>query len=335
MILIIVIVLGGCKHVVTLLSWLHRRSEDPPKTSTQCYWKRSKMAAIGTTMKFIKASDLGKAAPAALPQSDGSFLKSVIDSSIELGVRDIQLLKYFVDPTVIENLSLHNMICNFLYNDVGSTSEDFLKYCQQNMNTVACQRAAQMTVGQSNCPLWHNLRYARITASKAHEAAHCQTMEGSLVESILGAKLVETKFLRRGRVLEAEVLKEVEEILQIKFEKCGLILSNQHPFFGASPDAIGENYIVEVKCPSSDTALRRYFTVAMDKPCDKYMAQMQLQMHFAKKCKGMYCVAKPDFESSKEVIVCYVEYDQNYCLDLMDKCLTFWSQAIYKKLKFT
>lgn len=77
-----------------------------------------------------------------------------------------------------------------------------------------------------------------------------------------------------------EVLKEVEQILEIKFEKCGLILSN---VFRVSPDAIGDNCVVEVKCPSSDIALRRYFTVAMDKPSDRYMAQMQLQMNFAKK----------------------------------------------------
>ncbi|XP_072943451.1 uncharacterized protein [Epargyreus clarus] len=50
--------LGGCKHAIAFLAWLHRRSEDPPSTSTECYWKKSKLASIGTQLKFIKAKDI-------------------------------------------------------------------------------------------------------------------------------------------------------------------------------------------------------------------------------------------------------------------------------------
>ena len=51
--------LGGCKHSVALLAWLHRRSEDASVTSKKCYWKKSSLSAVGTTKKFVRATDLG------------------------------------------------------------------------------------------------------------------------------------------------------------------------------------------------------------------------------------------------------------------------------------
>ncbi|XP_033226060.1 uncharacterized protein LOC117178739 [Belonocnema kinseyi] len=32
--------LGGCKHTVAFLMWLHRRSEDPSPTEVECNWKK-------------------------------------------------------------------------------------------------------------------------------------------------------------------------------------------------------------------------------------------------------------------------------------------------------
>ncbi|XP_047541297.1 uncharacterized protein LOC125074114 [Vanessa atalanta] len=50
---------GGCKHTIAFLMWLHRRSEEPSTTATKCYWKKSKLSGIGTTLKMIKAKDFG------------------------------------------------------------------------------------------------------------------------------------------------------------------------------------------------------------------------------------------------------------------------------------
>lgn len=52
--------LGGCKHVVAFLMWLHRRSKEPATTYVRSYWTKSKLSAVGTTQKFIKSSDLTK-----------------------------------------------------------------------------------------------------------------------------------------------------------------------------------------------------------------------------------------------------------------------------------
>ncbi|KAF5271372.1 hypothetical protein FQA39_LY08170 [Lamprigera yunnana] len=49
---------GGCKHAIELLMWIHRRSEEPSCTEVQCYWLKSKLSRVGTTLKFITVKDL-------------------------------------------------------------------------------------------------------------------------------------------------------------------------------------------------------------------------------------------------------------------------------------
>lgn len=73
----------------------------------------------------------------------------------------------------------------------------------------------------------------------------------------------------------------------MKLRDGGLVLMKEHPLFYASSDAIGTDFIVDVKCPQSKPSETRYIkedsTVA-----EKFEAQVQLQM-LAKECK-MYNV---------------------------------------------
>ena len=83
------------------------------------------------------------------------------------------------------------------------------------------------------------LRYCRITASKVYEASKCNTIDGSLANTLFGAnKLRDTKAMNRGRKLEPLVLREVHIKTKMDFKRCGLLLSADHPVFGASPDEI-------------------------------------------------------------------------------------------------
>jgi hypothetical protein len=52
--------LGGCKHQLALLGWMHRRFEDKTPTEKACYWKKSKLSNVGKTIKFILVKDLGR-----------------------------------------------------------------------------------------------------------------------------------------------------------------------------------------------------------------------------------------------------------------------------------
>lgn len=46
---------GGCKHAIALLMWINRRSKEPSCTEIQCYWRKSKLSRVGTTLKCMSA----------------------------------------------------------------------------------------------------------------------------------------------------------------------------------------------------------------------------------------------------------------------------------------
>lgn len=54
---------GGCKHAIAFLMWVHRRSEEPSATSTECYWMKSKLSRVGTSLKYTTAKDLSNGKP--------------------------------------------------------------------------------------------------------------------------------------------------------------------------------------------------------------------------------------------------------------------------------
>uniref|UniRef100_A0A8D8X848 YqaJ viral recombinase domain-containing protein n=1 Tax=Cacopsylla melanoneura TaxID=428564 RepID=A0A8D8X848_9HEMI len=140
--------------------------------------------------------------------------------------------------------SLHYMMSKFKKALPGSDAEAFISYCSQEMSSSVCKNIASKT------PLWREMRYGRITASKLYEASRCSTTEGSLVNAILGASKVKNNVaMERGIRLEKDVLKEVERKLRTKINRSGLILIPENPIFGASPDGISENAVFEVKCP--------------------------------------------------------------------------------------
>lgn len=128
--------------------------------------------------------------------------------------------------------------------------------------------------------------------------------------------------------MENSVCEEVSKIKNIKFKKVGLILSNDFPVLGASPDGIAEECIIEIKCPASNKNFKNYVKDRV--VAKKYYAQMQ--MFFAKKEKCLFCIAHENFESTKKIEILEVCYDEDYCKELINKCEIFWKENIFKQL---
>lgn len=257
-----------------------------------------------------------------------SFLTVVKNHCTLVGDTKNHLMKFYTEPSIVEKLSMHHLQST----SKATNPSDFVEYCKLIMTADACEEAAIATLEQSDCPLWYELRYGRITASKAYDAAHCNTLDGTLTQTILGAsKLRDTDAMKRGRLLESSVLKEVEKIYKIRINKCGLKLNSAYPIMGASPDGESSVYSIEIKCPTSGKATRRYISSG-NKVTAKYMAQVQLQMHFSNKLKALFCVAHTDFETTKKVPILEVNYDKQLCENLLEKCNIFWNKAIFPKL---
>ncbi|KYN06414.1 hypothetical protein ALC62_02644, partial [Cyphomyrmex costatus] len=62
----------------------------------------------------------------------------------------------------------------------------------------------------------------------------------------------------------------------LQLTKCGLMLTPEHPTLGASPDAISQEYIVEVKCPNSEKGFEKFLPKGSIN--SKCKAQMNLQI---------------------------------------------------------
>ncbi|CAG9792694.1 unnamed protein product [Diatraea saccharalis] len=225
-----------------------------------------------------------------------SFLTVVKNHCTLVGDTKNHLMRFYRAPSTVEKLSMHHLQST----SKATNPPDFIEYCKLIMTVDACKEAATATLEQNDCPLWHELRYGRITAPKAYDAAHCNTFDGTLTETISGAsKLRDTEAMKRGRLLESQVLKEVEKICKIQINKCGLKLNSEYPIMGASPDGESSVYSIEIKCPTSEKAMGQYVSLG-NSVTAKYMAQVQLQMHFSNKAKALFCVAHPDFEKTKK-----------------------------------
>ncbi|CAG4982875.1 unnamed protein product [Parnassius apollo] len=148
------------------------------------------------------------------------FFLAVVQSLKEHSIKN--QLSVYVTKNEYKKLSLHNLIHQYKNegNNINS-ADDFIDYCSTKITIEKCHKAEEATVCQASSPLWHELRYCRITASKVHEAAHCKTPDGALIEQIFGASVPETLSMKRGKRLESNVRAEVAKTRKIVIENCG------------------------------------------------------------------------------------------------------------------
>jgi len=188
------------------------------------------------------------------------FLIHVINCAKEKQL-DSQLSRhhYLLKEREITTLSIHYLLIEFAKSGC-SNADDFLNFIKSNISVSSCQVVEKNTKNQYQDILWHELRYGRITASKIYEAAHCQKSNGSLVRSVISStKSFDTIHMERGRRLEKEVISIVSKQVGENLKNSGFIILRNYPILGASPDALGSDFIVEVKCPSSEKTFTTYF----------------------------------------------------------------------------
>lgn len=330
--ILLMLFVGGCKHALAFLMWVHRRSEDPAPTEVTCYWKKSKLSGVGTSLKCMQVKDLSaNKAPVNLPDNS-TFCKDLL-AFAETQQNDSQISRHFYKlecNKLTTSLSLYQLAMEY-FEGGGTTAESFLDFMKLNITAQLCQEAEVATRDQSKTVLWHELRFMRITASKIYAVAHCKTPDGSLVEQLLGAaKVKDTAAIARGRALETKVLRVLEDHLGTKLKKSGLIILNNNPVFGASPDGIADDFIVEIKCPINNKSLKRYIDNNLVAPA--YKAQMDLQMFAANKTKGVFCVADPNFETTNKIITVWIDLDKDNLNQLMNDSLCFWKQHVFVKI---
>lgn len=106
---------------------------------------------------------------------------------------------------------------------------------------------------------------------------------------------------------------------------------------GASPDGLVANGMVEIKCPSSSTALEVWLTYSQGgNPVDaKYYAQMQWQMRCADRPWCDYVVFDPRMPAKAQLFIVRVERNDEWLKIAEDEVLKFLAEtdAKVKSLK--
>ena len=112
---------------------------------------------------------------------------------------------------------------------------------------------------------------------------------------------------------------------------CGIFLRKDCPLYGASPDGICGDFIIEIKCPYK----RRTVSTYVKDGCiqKKIIFQMQLEMHCAEKSRGILAIADPEFEKNFKITFHTVQYNEQLVKMAMLKCTIFWYKYVYNKLK--
>ena len=192
-------------------------------------------------------------------------------------------------------LCVHKLNCRFHLCEDQSFGA-FLTFMKSSANKTALHRVEKATKDQSSEPLWKVLRYGRVTASVIHDIVHRRTAEGSLVERLMGAtRPFLNRAMARGLRIEAKVRAVAETELGQKIRRCGLTISPETPIFAASPDGIGDDFVLEIKCPMYDRTVSLYIKDGHASP--KCISQLQWQMFVCKKPMGFLVVADPKFFS--------------------------------------
>ncbi|XP_053692663.1 uncharacterized protein LOC128741112 [Sabethes cyaneus] len=332
---------GGCKHAVAFLFFLYEKYNTPSPTEGTCLWKVPQLARVEENIDNFNLAKYGRSSAASNNQSitqpgSGVFVRTLLEKCPSGQL--ITGLKFHQPFPRMEAYSLHCLFIDFKESyPTQNTAKKFNKYCQSTMSTSICREIEINTRGQGqgqNRSRWFQLKFGRITASKLWELSRCKTTDGSLVHSLLGQQSVTTEAMKRGLELEGKVVDVLKKCYP-NVRTCGLFLDPNFPTFGASPDAINNTTVFEIKCPSKMNN-RKYYVTEQGQWTDKVKSQIQLQMALTNKEKGVLVLVHPGFETCQnpsQFIHFYEEHkDVVYIKRLMKASYKFWCSNVFDKL---
>lgn len=106
---------------------------------------------------------------------------------------------------------------------------------------------------QSSSSEWHQLRRARLTASRFREI--CQVRESSEDSLLQGTRQIAA--MKSGLEMEADAILEYCQIKRVNHYPCGFVIHPDAPWLGASPDGLifdpsepCQFGLIEIKCPN-------------------------------------------------------------------------------------
>lgn len=160
------------------------------------------------------------------------------------------------------------------------------------------------TVDQFNCNEWLEIRRIMLTASNFGKICRRKKDFGKLVSQIKAtSNMVPTAAMKHGIIYESVALERLERELNLKVEKCGLFIDDDHEYLGCSPDGlVGDKGIVEVKCPYNsfnlnidEQIIKRKITCFNVDRKTKKITGVNKNHHYWYQIQGQLHITKRDF----------------------------------------
>ncbi|XP_064632038.1 uncharacterized protein LOC135490655 [Lineus longissimus] len=234
-----------------------------------------------------------------------------------------------------------NMYALNLDHDYGTSSEEafMTRTMLRDISTTQQLKVEMETRGQNGNCKWREARALRITASKFGEI--CRATERKdltkFAESVVNLVHFSSKATAHGNKYEAIAVEAFEHI-RGRTSECGLFISPDHPWLGASPDRIlDDNSIVEVKCPFKakdmliDSVTVPYLQQGEKglelKPTHIYHYQVQGQLMCSQRTLCYFCVY-----TLKDFKVIEIERNDIFIGAMVDILSKFFNDFLYPRL---
>jgi hypothetical protein len=309
---------------VALIFWLYRRSFEPTTTDVICYWKPPNLAAGKNTI--MASSEFGRKRQIVTSKGD-NFRRHIIAQKTN---HTAVSLVYYNKIEDYQLMYMDRIKSAFMYSSQPKNVDSFLLFMKSKFTPAISQKIASITENQSTSQEWYQYRSCRITASKIYEAAHCNTVNDSLVDSIMYGKVFNpTAAKTRGIKLKKDVLTVLKKTYGT-IDNSGIQILVNNPLFGASPDGINSEFIFEIKCLSKKSTVEKYIKDGRMKP--KYLAQVSLLMKIANRKRAVFCIADSQFENNNRITNYHISLNEVYVQALMAKAELFWKKNVYSKI---
>lgn len=200
------------------------------------------------------------------------------------------------------------------------------------------------TCEQHKTRVWYDVRQPRITASKCKRCLLKPTTSPTkaIAEVLSYNPAVQTKAMKEGIEWEPKILKQFEKETGHEVRKSGFLISESHPFLGASPDGITEeNHLVEIKkiVLKDDELLKdavcrlgifkKHGTELVINKSHQYFYQIQQQLFCSKQTVCHFVVS-----NGVEIYTDLILFDSSFWNEVLPKLEQFYFENIFPEIVY-
>lgn len=307
---------GDCRHVVTFLSWIHRKSEADESSEVVCFFR----GPLAADLEHVPPK------PALNKTKAKNFIREIVRI---LQTEDIDCplrWNFSAANKKFGNLSVHEMIMTAVKNKFDTAQ--FFEHAHSVISASTGLLADKTKFTPKFNPWYLELRYARITSAKVSDCINLNVTQAVLYETILGChKEIDPNVQRK----KLAVRQRLEKYTKTKYENCKITLNPNYPIIFDVPDGICQSHVIEIKCPKSPDHMQKYVT-ENGSICEKYYMEIQIHMYMHGKTAGVVCVADPDFETNNEIYMHSFNLNRNFAVNKLNKAMDFWKNIVYPEL---